>query len=86
LILNEDKIVVNYKIVSNDQRDLVQQLLKEIWFVSEISKICEVIYTNSPKVDSVLIQDTYIQCHPKKIVMNVLLDIFYARKRVLKNM
>jgi hypothetical protein len=48
-------MVVNYRIVPNDQRDLVQQLLKEIWSVPEASKICEVVYTNNSKVDSAFI-------------------------------
>jgi hypothetical protein len=77
-------MVVNYRIVPNDRIYLVQQLFKEIYFVSETSKICKVVYTNNPKVDSALIQDTYIQCYPKKIAVDVLLDIFHARERVLK--
>jgi hypothetical protein len=84
LILNENRMVVNYRIVPNDQRNLVQQLLKKIW-VLRASKICKVVDTDNSKVDSAFIQDTYIQCHPKEIAVNVLLDIFYARERVLKD-
>jgi hypothetical protein len=54
LILNEDRMAIYHKIVPNDRRNLIQQLLKEIWSVSGATKICEVVYINNSKVNSAL--------------------------------
>ena len=86
LILNENGMILNYRIVSNDQRTFVQECLKEVWSTSGAQKICEVVYTDNPKVDKNFIEQIYLQCHPSHLSVAVLLDIYHARARVIKEM
>jgi hypothetical protein len=87
LVLNEDGMAVNYKIVPNDQRTFVQQLLSEIWETEEMQEVTSVVYTDNPKADSNLIKQTFLQCFPDLLLgVEVLLDIFHAKARVLKEM
>jgi hypothetical protein len=79
-------MVLNYKIVPNDTRIYVAKLLEEIWTIPNLEKKCEVVYTDNPKVDRGSIQQIYTSCFPKDIQIAVLLDVFHARARVLKEM
>jgi hypothetical protein len=86
LILNENGMILNYRIVPNDQCTFVQECLKEVWSTPGAQKICEVVYTDNPKVDKSFIEQTYLQCHPGHLSVAVLLDIYHARARVIKEM
>jgi hypothetical protein len=82
--LNEESQILNYKIVSNDQQILVQDLLKKIWTTTGAQKLCEVVYTDNPKVDKRFIQQIYQEYFPKELSVKVLLDIFHGRERIFR--
>ena len=84
LVLNENGIILNYSIVLNDTRELVKLCLEEIWKEPETQKICEVVYTDNPKVDQSAIQTAFMQLHPDHMPVAVLLDIYYRKARVIK--
>jgi hypothetical protein len=44
------------------------------------TKICEVIYTNNPKINYVFILNIYIQYYLQKILVDILLNIFMPKK------
>jgi hypothetical protein len=77
-------MIFNYRIVFNDQYTFVQKCLKEVWSISGAQKICEVIYINNSKVDKSFIEQTYSQCHLSYISVTILLNIYYAREKVMK--
>lgn len=78
-------MILHYQIVPNDKRIYVTNLLKEIWTVSK-EKVCEVVYTDNPKVDDSAIQNAYRECFPSMLKVDVLLDIFHGKSRVTKEM
>jgi hypothetical protein len=63
---------------------LVQDFLKEIWTTNGAQKLCEVIYTDNSKVDKRFIQQIYQEYFPKKLSVEVLLDIFHGRERIFR--
>lgn len=88
MILNENGEVLTYKIVSNDRREELYKLLLDIWKNSERKIITECVYTDNPKVDESFIQKAFEETAPKEEsefhVLTVLLDIFHAKSRVVK--
>jgi hypothetical protein len=86
LILNEDGMILNYRIVSNDKHTFFQECLKEVWSTLKAQKICEIVYTDNPKVDRNQIEQIYHQFFPNHISVAVLLDIYHAKARILKEM
>jgi hypothetical protein len=87
LILNEDGLVLSFKIVPNDQRSFVQELLEEIWSTPDMEQITSVVYTDNPKVDGNYVKSAFQKCHPDQpIGVEVLQDIYHAKMRVLKEM
>jgi hypothetical protein len=62
------------------------RMFKEVWSTPEIQKICEVVYTNNSKVDRNYIQQIYHQYFPNHISVAILLNIFHAKTRVIKEM
>ena len=85
LILNEDGMIVHYKIVPNDKRDEVKKLLKDIWTTPNIQKTTSVVYTDNPKVDRRAIQEIFLDCFSEEVEVSVLLDIFHAKMRIIKD-
>jgi hypothetical protein len=79
-------MILNYSIVPNDTRQLVKLCLEEIWKEPEAQKICEVVYTDNPKVDQSAIQTAFMELHPDHMLVAVLLDIYHGRARVIKEM
>jgi 4-hydroxy-L-threonine phosphate dehydrogenase PdxA len=79
-------MILNHKVVPNDTRKFVQQCLEEIWKQPDAEKICEVVYTDNPKVDTTAIQSIFLQLYPNHLPVSVLLDIYHGRARVIKEM
>jgi hypothetical protein len=79
-------LIVNHKIVPNNKRTFVQTCLKQIWTEPEAEQICEVVYTDNPKVDKSSIQKIFADCFPNHLPVAVLLDIYHARSRIIKEM
>jgi hypothetical protein len=52
--------------------------------ISEVQKICEVIYTNNSKVNRNYIEQIYLQYFPSHLFLAILLDIYYAKARIIK--
>jgi len=87
LVLNKDAFVLNYAIVPNDTRAFVQECLSAIWTTANSKITPSVVYTDNPKVDQNFIQQTFEQCFPDcPLPVEVLLDIYHAKMRVLKEM
>jgi hypothetical protein len=87
LVLNENGMAVNYQIVPNDKRDFVKKLLEEIWRTEDSNVVPSVVYTDNPKVDSSIINETFSHCFPEDPTgVEVLLDIYHAKVRVLREM
>ena len=88
IILNENGSVLAYKIVSNDKRDEVYNLLLELWNTPERKHITLCVYTDNPKVDESFIQMAFEETKPEGSldILYVLLDIFHAKTRVTKEL
>jgi len=87
LVLNEDGMILNYRIVPNDRRDLVQDVIRQIQRTEGREKDCEAVYTDNPRADRNYIQETYKECFPDApLQLPVLLDIYHGRVRILKEM
>jgi hypothetical protein len=59
---------------------LVQDFLKEIWTINRVQKLCEIIYIDNSKVGKRFIQQIYQKYVPKKLLVEILLDIFMEEK------
>jgi hypothetical protein len=85
--VDEDGFVLGHKIVPNDSREFVTEILLEIWKTEGRTVSTQAIYTDNPIVDSKSIQNAYKECFPEDLTeLAVLLDIFHAKARVLKSM
>ena len=86
VIMNEDNAVVFHKIVPNDTKEYLSELLSDIWSNSEV--ITKAMYTDHPAKDSKTIISNWNQYFDKdkcdEII--VLQDIYHAQNRVLKVM
>jgi hypothetical protein len=89
IILNEDGAVVGFKIVSNDRREELYMLLLEVWAPPDRQHITTCIYSDNPKVDEASIQRAFTETLPEDEhihILKVLLDIFHAKSRVVKEL
>jgi len=86
--LNEDGFIVVFKLVSNDRREEIYNLLSELWKTPKREVLTECVYTDNPKVDSSFIQQAFDETKPKDSVeiLTVLLDIFHAKSRITKEL
>ena len=80
--------MVAYKIVCNDKRTEVYNLLLELWQTPERECIAQCIYTDNPKVDSSFILQAFEDTRPdgNLDVLQILLDIFHAKSRITKEL
>ena len=85
--MNEFGAVLAYKIVPNDTKEYLQELLTSIWSVN--NNPTKAMYTDHPSKDSKTIINTWNSIYkfkfPNQSII-VLQDIFHAQNRVLKGM
>ena len=86
IILNENGCVLSYKVVNNDRREELYDLLLELWSTVNRVVITECVYSDNPKVDSSFILKAFNETKPvdKVAILYILLDIFHAKSRIGK--
>ena len=82
--MNEDNAVIQYKIVPNDKKEYLEELLSNIWSKTKVTTLA--MYTDHPAKDSNTIINTWNNFFDEDFDITVLQDIYHAQNRVIKVM
>jgi hypothetical protein len=74
--MNEKAAVMNYKIVPNDTRAYIRQLLEEIENTPGRKVQTKCIYTDNPRVDTSICEKVYQELSSYKVIPDVLQVIY----------
>ena len=72
MVQNEDSAIIDYKIVPNDTRSFVTNVLEHIWQTTDRIVDTECIYTDNARIDSDVILQTWEKLYPNKSKITIL--------------
>lgn len=60
--------MLGFRIVPNDSRKYIRELLKEIWETPGRTVITKAVYTDNPRVDTAVVSKTFSEFYPDKTI------------------